>query len=1007
MSLFGIVRRFIFYSTSGFFLLGHAIQASFGNPSLPMNSSKPLSRNVSRTTAGNLFSYRGSDYVYISGTMGLPVTSSSNALASSLPSPTPTYPATLKYKDPKLTGCYAGTGGSTIITLTSGDAIYGSPLILVGAEPQTLSYSCSDFFALDLKAWHISASFAESPACASYAKDFEEWQSPPYKPQVPGPLEYVPGVQNGDAHIPFLCCGGCKFGIPAVQALYWSTTTVDECFHSNATITSYVSSVAQSSQIPSFAGASQPQAAKFAVVDGSTLEFPSLYLAIHGAVSVYNKCGVRGDMHYNPTIAIPPGGLSTISWPGNVVQLAGYPPETGVFDPAACRTYGLDNGSTTSWLNGLSSWTTSVSYSMGPPYNPILLPPEQLTALDPQWEACTAWDNYGNDAYDVFFGLYDPPRALNVAPALVEPLTTSPDPTARQTSPAPQPAASISSTDPKITAKPPTDPSPSHTQAGSPDGESPDPGLAGFILQPFQGDPTKGVGGPALPTENIVSPNQNPPASPGPDAGTNRPDSNLPQDQDQGNIMPSQDPPTTSSGQNPVDSHLNPGLLLINPGQGLGDNSPGPSPAFITISNTPFYLPPPSTITSSGIRLISPNPLETTLPILEIDGAAYTANRDSQYIIDSQTISPGGPTVHINGFAYSLAPSTTPPPSIASIISAISSSKNGPVITINGKTYYADSASQYVVGSQTLTPGGPAITIGNVPYALPSSPTAIISGSSTIPLDPHRTPDPAVVSMLKAAGVIGDGPPQVYSVDGVTLTGGPNALKVGSTTLTPGSPPLTVSGHTFSLASAGLIVVDGHTSDLASQVYSVSPDDPHTYTADGIALTGDPTALVVGSTTLTPDSPPLTTSGHSLALKNGGLLIVDGHTRTLTSSPSITDVQIFTISGLALTENANDAVVVGSATLFPGSTPVTISGHALSLATGDGAAVVVIDGHASTLVPSTGSSGVAGATPGSGNDGDNIDLFAGAANRQGKEANGVLRAVVLLLMAWITSDFVF
>ena len=554
--------------------------------------------------------------------------------------------------------------------------------------------------------------------------------------------------------------------MPAVQVLYWSTTTSAECIHGNATVTSYVNSISQSGQIASLADTSQPSAVKFAIIDGSTLEFPSLYLAIHGAVSVYDKCGVRGNIHYSPTIAIPPGGLSTISWPGNFVQLAGYPPQTGAYDPAACRTYGVDNGTALSWLNGLSSWTTSVSYNMGPPYNPILLPPEQLTALDPQWEACTAWDNYGDNAYDVFYGLYDPPRALNAAPALVEPSTTSPGPIAPQTSPAPQPAASIVPSDPQITARPNIDPNPSHALTGSPDQENPDAGLAGFILQPFQEGSTQGIDRPAAPTGNIASP----------------------------------------------------------------------------------------------------------------------------------------------------------------------------------------------------------------------------------------TPDPTILSILKAAGVVD--PPQAYIVDGITLTGDPNALGVGSTTLTPGSPPLTVSGHTLSLASAGLIVIDGHTSALLSHILSVSPENYNTYNVGGMTLTGDPTSLVVDSTTLRPDSPPVALSGHLLALQSGGLLIVDGQTRRLGSSPPTTDVQTFTISGVVLTQHLNNVIVVGSTTLFPGSRPLTISGHALSLATKDGAAVVVVDGSPSTLAPSTSDSGVAGAVSGLSNHDNNIDVFAGAASRHGNDANGVLWAVVLLLVTW-------
>ena len=714
-------------------------------------------------------------------------------------------------------------------------------------------------------------------------------------------------------------------------------------------------SIPLSSQISSSADTSQSIAATFAIVDGSTLEFPSLYLAIHGAVSVYDNCGIKGRIHYNPTIAIPDGGLSTISWPHNLVRLGGYPPQTGAYDPAACRTYGVDNGTTLSWSNGLSSWTTSVSYNMGPPYNPILLPPEQLTALDPQWEACTAWDNFGDNAYDVFFGLYDPPHALTAAPALVEPSTTSPGATARHTSPAPQPAASISPTDPKITAKPHIDPSPSHTQAGSPDPDNPGAGLASFILAPFQEGSNKGLDGSAVPTESRASPNRNPLASPVPGPGANNPDSNPSQHPNYGKSMPNPDSPMTKSSQNP------------------------------------------------------PDPLGNSPPILTIDGTASAANQDPQYIINSLTLSPGGPTGDINGFTYNLAPSTTLPPSIASVLSAISSFGNGPILTINGKTYTADSASHYVVGSQTLTPGGPAITVDNVAYALPSSPTAIISGSSTIPLDPQRTPDPAMLTMLKAAGAIGT--PQSYIVNGITLTGDPNALKVGNTPLTPGSPPLTVSGHTLSLASAGLIVVDGHTSDLASQTLSISPQNHHTYILDGITLTGDPTSLVIGSTTLTPNSPPLTLSDHLLGLQSGGILVLGDQTRALTSSPPTTDLQTFTIAGLILTQHVSDIVAVGSTTLSPDSIPLTISGHVVSVGTENGATVVVVDGYTSTLVPSTSSSGEAGAVSGLGNDDDDsTDVFTGVASRR-KDTNGVFQTMALLLLpllvTWVSSYLVF
>lgn len=241
---------------------------------------------------------------------------------------------------------------------------------------------------------------------------------------------------------------------------------------------------------------------------------PSLYVAIHSAVSVHDSCDVKGNTYHNPTIAVPSGDLSTISFSSTYVEFAGYSPQTGVYDPAACCTYGLSNGSTTSFLDGRSgirSWTTSVSYSFGPPYNPILLQPKQLTTLDPEWEACTSWDNYGENAYDLVFGLYDPPRVLTPVAAMAEPSTTLSGSVAQKTSQVPQPAGSVVSAEPKITANPQITADPSFSKDHSSDDDSFTTGLAGMILQPFQPTPTESVNGhdPAGPTGSSASLNLN------------------------------------------------------------------------------------------------------------------------------------------------------------------------------------------------------------------------------------------------------------------------------------------------------------------------------------------------------------------------------------------------------------------------------------------------------------------------------------------------------------------
>ena len=307
----------------------------------------------------------------ISSTL-LSAASGDNVSASSLISPLPTAMGTLQYKDPNLTGCYAGTGGSTTFTLTSGDTAgvsFRCQNINVGDHPQTFSMSCSEFVDLSLIPWDLKMSFAESPICATYAQE-------PFALQPPG-------VANGDAHEPFDCCGGCQLMAPQVQILYWSKPSPTGCTQANAKGLPG-SAEAQDSPVPDQSGGPS-----IAVIDGSTLTYPSLYMAFYGAISVTNQCRQRGIIHYNPTIAIPPDDLSTLSFNKNLVVYDGIAPQTGLYDPGACHTYGLSNGSTTSYLApdpdsiGISTWITSVSYTMGPPYNPILVPPAQLTALDP------------------------------------------------------------------------------------------------------------------------------------------------------------------------------------------------------------------------------------------------------------------------------------------------------------------------------------------------------------------------------------------------------------------------------------------------------------------------------------------------------------------------------------------------------------------------------------------------------------------------------------------------
>ena len=201
------------------------------------------------------------------------------------------------------------------------------------------------------------------------------------------------------------------------------------------------------------------------------------------------------------------------------------------------------------------------------------------------------------------------------------------------------------------------------------------------------------------------------------------------------------------------------------------------------------------------------------------------------------------------------------------------------------------------------------------------------SGSITSPLNSIQT---ASISQT----------PIVNTIDGIPLTGNPQtAITVAGQTITPGGPAVIVSSHTFSLpasASGPVIGVDGVTTTLntvaatnpISQSGSITVGPTSTYTIDGVTLTGNPTSLAAGSTTLTPGGLPFTSKGHTFlipASAAGGVISVDGRPTTLplpsaqgTSSDIAQSGSSDTAGGLGVGFGP-----VGSITLSDASTTVT------------------------------------------------------------------------------------
>ena len=150
-------------------------------------------------------------------------------------------------------------------------------------------------------------------------------------------------------------------------------------------------------------------------------------------------------------------------------------------------------------------------------------------------------------------------------------------------------------------------------------------------------------------------------------------------------------------------------------------------------------LTPGGVVTASGIRIsLSPdeasvsigpsvqNPATIAPPAFTIGGQTVRANSMNQYIVNGQTLTPGG-VISISGTRVSLSPDE------ASLVVGTSvenlATTTPPPLTIDGQTITANPQSQYVIDGQTLTPGG-VVTVSGTRISLSPDETAVVVGTS-------------------------------------------------------------------------------------------------------------------------------------------------------------------------------------------------------------------------------------------------------------------------------------
>ena len=174
----------------------------------------------------------------------------------------------------------------------------------------------------------------------------------------------------------------------------------------------------------------------------------------------------------------------------------------------------------------------------------------------------------------------------------------------------------------------------------------------------------------------------------------------------------------------------NPDSAIVIQGQTLMPGSPA-----ITISSTPISLAPGAVVAvvagqTQSLSLGRP----AANPVITVGGSTYTANAASAFAIAGQTLSPGG-IITVSGTLISLASSASFAVVAGSTQSlAFAPRPTGPpTFTFNGSTYTAGTASDFLIGGQTLSEGG-VVTVAGTPISYASNGGDVVVGSSTEPV---------------------------------------------------------------------------------------------------------------------------------------------------------------------------------------------------------------------------------------------------------------------------------
>jgi hypothetical protein len=569
------------------------------------------------------------------------------------------------------------------------------------------------------------------------------------------------------------CCGQCTLYAGTIDLFFWPT--------------------ASETGTPSVTGLLPNQTAVARALDsgeagsyvddtGFTFVSPSIYIGFT-SLGARDQCGDVGTAIYNTTMAFDPAEISSVLPATATATCITYSTESDgsvqngtVMEKAEMATQALTYSDVAQNCSSVFGyyWFSENPYEggAGDPCHPVLAIPTKVNELQKEWNDCGA--NYNG-------GFYDPPKTLKQGSLLV-PTTADPKPTA---DPGQSPSTGAPpATTTKPTALPETTPDPQPSTINDP---IPDPPSSTTVQSnppvpttnvpdaPNPPAPTTVQSNPPVPTTEVPDvPNppapttvqSNPPVPttevpdvPNPPAAsTVKSDPSIqPNPPQQGSsttviINPPPAEPTTGvqNPSNPGSPNL-PVITLNPPSQPTTNNPSNPNPPSNpsnppVLTLVPTVLPPPQNTANPQ------NPDSNAIPVPQPSGTAI--------IIGTQTLQPGsaitvggststlqdGQTTVVGGTQLVLDPQgtqvivdgtstvTIPPSVFAQPTAAPQSTESPVVVTLDSTTLTANSLTQFVVESSTLTVGG-TVTAAGTTYVLTTNTdgsTMLVAGTDGI-----------------------------------------------------------------------------------------------------------------------------------------------------------------------------------------------------------------------------------------------------------------------------------